>query len=78
MAEPQKLVALMPWLWLKQSVSVAGFTFAPFLDEAGLIAEPLARLKDTFPEPFVGRLLSGLFFGHRALTVHRRTPCLGA
>lgn len=49
MAGPQKLVAFMPWLWLETPVSVAGFTFAPFLDKAGLVAEPLAGLKDTFP-----------------------------
>ena len=49
MAGPQKLVAFMPWLWLEKSVSVAGFTFAPFLDKEGLVAEPLAVLKDTFP-----------------------------
>ena len=40
MAGPQKLVAFMPWLWLEKSISVAGFTFAPFLDKTGVIAEP--------------------------------------
>jgi hypothetical protein len=44
-----KLVAFMPWLWLEMPVSVAGFTFVPFLDKTGLISEPLAALQDAFP-----------------------------
>ena len=46
---PRKLVAFMPWLLLESSVSIAGFTFAPFLDRTGITAEPLAGLKDAFP-----------------------------
>jgi hypothetical protein len=44
-----KFVGFLPWLQLKQAVSVGGFDFVPFRNKSGTISSALTGLEAAFP-----------------------------